>query len=747
MPSEESETKRSEGCWWKRRTLLEKILLVLLLIIFLFLLVLIILLALGIFSFKPQEDDVCTSYGCVQAAASVYNNIDFSVDPCDNFYNYACGNWRKTHVIPEHRTYLARFSVLREEVQVTLKYLLEGESLPGEPKAVQYARKMYKSCINITNIEERNLSAAIDLLDSFGGWPALDDRPGGYWNEDSFDLSLLLSKLMLYYNNPLIGFYVSVDSKNSSARMIFADQPGLNMPGRSFFLKGRNDEKLLAYENLVKSVLLDFGADPVTVDEDVNDQIEFEIALANITIPSNWRRNSEDLYNKYTVGELATTFPEPTKFKFVWKEYINNVFGMENINMHIQDDEPIIVEEPRYFDKLFVTLEQFSKRTVANYVIWSIMQNRIVNLPSRFDNMMTEYNKVLTGRVGSGPRWQKCTSYVNNNFGTAVGRLYVEEKFDEEAKSDMNLMIDGIQKAYGELLEELTWMDDYTKTLAKEKANYMQRKIGYDDFVLNDTVLDAGYQNYSMTEDNYFENILKLLNLWVSGDFKKLRQPVNKDIWTSAPATVNAYYSSPYNRIMFPAGILQPPYYHRDQPRSLNYGGIGSLIGHEITHGFDNRGRQYDKFGNLNQWWGDEVIEKFINNSECFIKQYDKYSYPEAGGKLMNGYQTLGENIADNGGLKQAFRGYRAWVASMGKEEPSLPSLNLTHSQLFFVNFAQIRCSNHRKADAIHHILTGQHSPPRFRVIGTLQNMKEFADTYNCPKGSYMNPEHKCRLW
>ncbi|XP_060075613.1 neprilysin-like [Ylistrum balloti] len=747
MPPEDCENKRSESGWWRSRTLLEKVLLVLVLLALLVLVVLVILLAMGTVWNKQPEDDLCTAPGCVQAAASVYNGIDFSVDPCDNFYNFACGNWRKTHVIPEHRAYLARFSVLREEVHVTLKYLLEEESKPDEPMAVQYAKRMYKSCINMTNIESRNLSVAIDLLDTFGGWPVLGDRPGGNWDEASFDLSLLLSQLMRYYNNPMIGFYVSVDSKNSSGRVLFMDQPGLNMPGRNFYLKGRNDEKLVAYENLIKSVLHDFGADPATVDDDVNDQIELEIAIANLTIPSSLRRNSEDLYNKYRVGDLETNFPEPTKFKFVWKEYINNVFGMERINMHIEDDEPIIVEEPRYFRKLFATLEKFSKRTIANYVIWSIMQNRIANLPSRYENMMTEYNKVLTGRVGSRPRWQKCTSYVNSNFGTAVGRLYVEEKFVEEAKNDINLMIDGIQNAFGELLEELTWMDDDTKTLAREKAYYMQRKIGYDDFILNDTSLDARYQNYSMNENTYFENVLKLLNLWITGDFGKLRKPVNKDIWTNSPATVNAYYSSPYNRIMFPAGILQPPYYHKDQPRSLNYGGIGSLIGHELTHGFDDRGRQYDKLGNLNQWWNDDVIDNFINTSDCFIQQYDKYSYPEAGGKYMDGYQTLGENIADNGGLKQAFKGYRAWVSSMGKEEPSLPGLNLTHNQLFFVNFAQIRCSNHRKADAIHHILTGAHSPPRFRVIGTLQNMKEFSDTYKCPVGSYMNPVHKCRLW
>lgn len=241
--------------------------------------------------------------------------------------------------------------------------------------------------------------------------------------------------------------------------------------------------------------------------------------------------------------------------------------------------------------------------------------------------------------------------------------------------------------------------------------------------------------------------MLEVLHHQIANDLKKLNNPVDREYWGISPAVVNAYYNFGYNRIMFPAGILQPPYYHKDQPKSLSYGGIGSLIGHEITHGFDDQGSQYDKYGNLNQWWDDVSASKFKERAMCMVKQYMNYTLPEAGGMRLTGYKTLGENIADNGGIKQSFKAYRQWIDRMGREENILPGLNLTNDQLFFINFAQQRCTNYLEKSAINNIMTSSHSPARFRVIGTLQNNVEFSRVYNCPLGSYMNPPHKCQVW
>lgn len=306
-------------------------------------------------------------------------------------------------------------------------------------------------------------------------------------------------------------------------------------------------------------------------------------------------------------------------------------------------------------------------------------------------------------------------------------------------------MIKSLREAFNELLDENHWMDNDTKTVAKEKANAMMERIGYPETLTNPAELTKEYLNLNITRDHFLENIFNLLKFDAYQNLQKLRQPVNKDQWTTDPAIVNAFYNPNKNEIVLPAGILQPLFYSQNFPKSLNFGGIGVVIGHEITHGFDDKGRQFDKDGNMIEWWNNATIRAFRERAQCMIDQYSRYKLDEVDMNI-NGRMTQGENIADNGGLKQSFRAYRKWVEENGPE-PLLPGLNLTHNQLFFLNYAQIWCGQMRPEDALTKVRSANHPPGKFRILGPLSNSRDFATAYNCPLGARMNPVAKCSVW
>lgn len=330
----------------------------------------------------------------------------------------------------------------------------------------------------------------------------------------------------------------------------------------------------------------------------------------------------------------------------------------------------------------------------------------------------------------------------------AVGAMFVRRYFDENSKRDTLKMTNELQTSFREILNTIEWIEPSTKLLAELKVNAMSLKIGYPDYILSHEELNNKYNDLRIEPEKYFENTLSVLIHLTRQEHSKLGQPVNKTVWHTAPAVVNAYYSRNKNQIMFPAGILQPPFYHRHFPKSLNYGGIGVVIGHELTHGFDDKGRLFDRDGNLHRWWTDMDIKGFHERAQCLISQYGNYTVAEVGIKV-DGENTQGENIADNGGIKQAFRAYNHWL----KNNPSsiqseiLPGINATHTQLFFLNFAQVWCGAMRPEATRSKLKTAVHSPGKFRVIGTLSNSDEFAKEYNCPIGSPMNPQQKCIVW
>ncbi|XP_012170773.1 neprilysin-4 isoform X1 [Bombus terrestris] len=662
--------------------------------------------------------------------------MDRSVDPCEDFYQFACGNWAKHNPIPKDKAAYDTFEMIRESLDSVLKELLEDPIPKGlqlyTDDATLKAKYLYRSCMNYEILEQRMERPLIQLLDELGGWPIL--RPN--WDPEKFDWLLLVAQLRLYNNDILISEWVAPDIKNSDQYVIQFDQTSLGLPTRDYFLQPSNTIYLKAYKNYLIKISTLLGASLQNATIDADELIEFETKLAKITSSPDERRNVSELYQRMSIGELRTLVPQIN-----WHRYLTIVLARPtNVS------EPVVVYALQYIQDLVNLLSKTSPRTIANYLLWRFVRHRVNNLDDRFQEAKQKFYYILFGREQAPSRWKNCVAQVNSNMGMAVGSMFVKKYFDEKSKNDTLAMTRDIQRSFRELLNQTTWIDDETKELATEKVNAMLLRIGYPDFILQSELLNERYKDVVIRPDKYFENTLNILQHLTRVEQDRLGSPVNKTLWNTAPAVVNAYYSRSKNRIMFPAGILQPPFYHRYFPRSLNYGGIGVVIGHEITHGFDDKGRLFDKDGNLHRWWKDGAIYGFHERAQCLIDQYSHYTVSEVGMQI-DGMNTQGENIADNGGIKQAFRAYERWLRANGDADETLPGLNATGKQLFFLNFAQVWCGSMRPEATRNKLKTAVHSPGKFRVIGTLSNSEDFAEVFYCPLGAPMNPVNKCSVW
>ncbi|XP_077168912.1 membrane metallo-endopeptidase-like 1 isoform X2 [Paroedura picta] len=693
--------------------------------------------------------NICTTPGCVTAAARIIQNMDPTAEPCQNFYQYACGGWLNRHVIPETSSRYSIFDILRDELEIILKGVLETPGQEGR-EAFQKAKTLYRSCMNESIIERRDSSPLLEVLRMIGGWPVASAG----WNttkEPNWSLEKKLSLLNSRFNTRvLIDMFVWHDDRDSSRHIIYIDQPSLGMPSRDYYFNDGNCQKVreayLQYMITIAKMIrgdLNVSVDNAFVEEELRAVMAFETDIANATVPAEERHDVTLLYHKMTIAELQERFGLNG---FNWTLFIQEV--MASVNTEIGSDEEVVVHGIPYLQELKAIISGYSASTIQNYLVWRLVLDRVSGLSRRFKDARANYRKALYGTMVEEARWRECVSYVNTNMENAVGALYVRETFAGKSKRMVRDLIDKIREVFIETLDELQWMDETSKAKAQEKAMAIKEQIGYPDYILEDQneKLDQEYTNLTFSEHEYFENILANLRAGAQKSLRKLRERVDQDLWLIGAAVVNAFYSPNRNQIVFPAGILQPPFFSKHQPQALNFGGIGMVIGHEITHGFDDNGRNFDKDGNMFDWWSNFSAMHFKDQSRCMIYQYGNYTWELAGGQNVSGISTLGENIADNGGVRQAYKAYLKWVEREGKE-PSLPGLDLTHEQLFFLNFAQVWCGSYRPEYASQSIKTDVHSPLKYRVMGSLQNFEAFSEAFRCKGGTAMHPAEKCRVW
>ncbi|XP_042807314.1 membrane metallo-endopeptidase-like 1 isoform X2 [Panthera leo] len=682
---------------------------------------------------RPQVmGEICTTPGCVIAAARILRNMDPSGEPCDDFYQYACGGWLQHHVIPETNSRYSVFDVLRDELEIILKGVLENSTAKDRP-AVQKAKMLYRSCMNESVIEKRDSQPLLNILDLMGGWPVAMDK----WNESVVQQARP--------HRP-----VRLERRPQLQPAHHLHQPTLGMPSREYYFDEGNNHKVReAYLQFMVSVAAMLRADMnlpengYLVREDMAQVLELETQLANATAPQEERHDVTTLYHRMGLEELQNKFGLKG---FNWTLFIQSV--LSSVKIKLLPDEEVVVYGIPYLRNLEDIIDVYSARTMQNYLAWRLVLDRISSLSQRFKDARANYRKALYGTTVEEVRWRECVSYVNSNMEGAVGSLYVREAFPRDGKDAVRELIDKVRAVFVETLDELGWMDEASKKKAQEKAMSIREQIGYPDYILEERNkhLDEEYSNLNFSEDQYFENGLQNLKAGAQRSLKKLREKVDQNLWIIGAAVVNAFYSPNRNQIVFPAGILQPPFFSKEQPQALNFGGIGMVIGHEITHGFDDNGRNFDKNGNMLDWWTNFSAQHFQEQSECMVHQYGKYSWDLADHQNVNGFSTLGENIADNGGVRQAYKAYLKWRADGGKDK-QLPGLELTYDQLFFINYAQVWCGSYRPEFAAQSLKTDVHSPLKYRVLGSLQNLAAFADAFHCARGTPMHPRERCRVW
>uniref|UniRef100_A0A8C4DX34 Membrane metallo-endopeptidase-like 1 n=1 Tax=Dicentrarchus labrax TaxID=13489 RepID=A0A8C4DX34_DICLA len=688
---------------------------------------------------------VCTTADCVTAAARLLQNMDKSVKPCDNFYQYACGGWLERHVIPETSSRHSVFDILRDKLEIVLKGVLEMEN-EQDRDAIRKAKILYNSCMNESLIEQRDSQPLLRLIDCIGDWPVASDD----WNtttEDAWSLEDTLATLTArFHKKVLLDMYVWTDDRDSRRHIIYIDQPGLGMPSRDYYFNDGNYKKVReAYLHFMVSIAKitredrNLTQDDDRVWEEMMQVLELETDIANATSPAEERQDVTVLYNKMTLGELQSTF----SFNgFNWTRFIQGVLA--GVSIKVQLKEEVVVYSSPYLEKMNDVLSRHSVRTIQNYLTWQLIIDRVNSLSRRFKDARARYRKTLYGTTVEDAWWRECVRYVQSSMENAVGALYVRETFAGESKQMVSDLIGKIQKAYVETLEELSWMDAPSKEKAREKAMAIKEHIGYPDHILQET---------NQKLDQEYAHVTAL----VTNHLKKLREPVDPNLWIIGAAVVNAFYSPNRNQIVFPAGILQPPFFSKQQHQALNFGGIGmpkptNAVYHSLS--FNNDNNKND--GNMLNWWSNYSAEHFKEQSQCMVQQYGNFNWKLAGGQNVSGISTLGENIADNGGVRQAYKtlklsahlksSFTCWVKMVG-EEPRLPGLDMDHKQLFFLNFAQVWCGAYRPEYASQSIKTDSHSPLEYRVLGSLQNFEAFSEAFQCQKGSPMNPELKCRVW
>lgn len=736
---------------WKSRTLLEKCLILLVASLLLLVFVMGTLLSATTDRASPlqvlhvgqrpkEEQQYCLTETCVSTAADLLSSVDRSVDPCEDFYEYACGSWVRANPIPDGKSMWGTFVKLDQQNQLVVKNALQKPFSDLKSKAEKKAQLYYMSCMDPNEtIEEKGAKPMIELLNEIGGW----NISGDVFNVSNWNLQNTLHILQNKYNmGGLFSWAVQEDDRNSSLYIIQIDQGGLTLPTRDTYLnQTANDKILTAYLDYMTKVGVLLGGELNSTRVQMKAVIQFETRLAEITIPSEDRRDEEKLYHRMAISELQEHAPFMD-----WLAYFTDALRL--VGKKISKKERVVVYAPQYLANLTDIIKEYNNSTegkiiLNNYLVWQTVRSLTSCLSKPFRDAYKGLRKALIGAEGGEEPWRYCVTDTNNVVGFAIGAMYVRELFQGDSKAKAEEMINSVRTAFKENLKQLSWMDKETRELAEEKADAITDMIGFPDFILDVEKLDERYKELEVSDNNYFQNNLNANQFNLRRNLQNLGTPVNKTRWNMTPPTVNAYYTPTRNQIVFPAGILQAPFYDTTHQQALNYGAMGVVMGHELTHAFDDQGREYDKYGNLHQWWKNETIERFKNQTECVIKQYSEY---EINGKKLNGKQTLGENIADNGGLKAAYRAYIDWTKK-NYEEPPLPALNLTHKQLFFLSFAQVWCSASTEEATNLQIEKDAHAPPKFRVIGSLSNSPEFAQAFSCTPGSKMNPVQKCEVW
>jgi putative endopeptidase len=650
--------------------------------------------------------------------------IDPSANPCVDFYHYACGAWMAANPIPPDQSRWGRFDVLQERNREVLRKILEQAANP-QAKRSGIEQKMgdyYASCMDESAINAKGIAPLKPELDRIA---AVKDKAG---------LVDAVAGLYQLGAAPFFRFGSSPDAKNSSMMIADLDQGGLGLPDRDYYLK--TDDKSVTlrkeYAAHIQRMLELAGTRPEDAAKQAQAIMAIETDLAMGSLDRVSRRDPEKLYHKLPVKDLGTASSD-----FGWARFFQQV-GAPRFN-------ELNVDVPDFVKAVNQVVAKYSLDDLKTYLVWNLLRDSADSLSAPFvDEHFNFYGKTLRGTKELPARWKRCVEAADSQLPDAVGKKFVETTLGPEGVRRTQQMVVEIEKAMGEDLKSLDWMTAKTKQQAEEKLHAIMNKIG----------TNAKWQTYStvkITRDDFLGNTERASAFEVHRQLAKIGKPVDKQEWQMSQPTVNAYYDPQQNNINFPAGILQPPFYDNKASDAVNYGAIGAVVGHELTHAFDDEGRQFDAKGNLRDWWTPEDAKAFEERAQCFVKEYDGFTAIDD--VHVNGKLTLGENTADNGGLRLAYMalmdklGGRQAAANNGAANGGAAKQGFTPEQQFFLGWGQIWCSNVRPETARLRAQTDPHSPPRERVNGVVSNMPEFQKAFACMAGQPMVRNPACRVW
>jgi len=692
-------------------------------------------------SSSPVDSDaICDTKPCIELSANILSSLSDTIDPCDDFFEYACQNWIKAYPMPKGKSTWGTLFKRGERTSHEVRQILEAPIDTNVPFSGQLKR-IYEACMDMDEINARGATPAIDYINTnFGGWSWDRQSPAPY-------PELVKTGQMLGVQ-PFFGFGVGTDLQDSTRHVLSFDQDGLSFMNRDYYINKTSntpidfeacaDCDLKHYHDYMVEVIkrLAPGREEASIRVDTANILKFEQKLAAIMLTIEAQRDFSKTYHDMTVGALRNLSRFDVDFD--WLPFLNDFFT----EVEITNEERIAMYAKDYFEKLPAVVQKEEGTIVHNYVTWLCTKQLIYTLSKEFQRLRYDLLfKVQGVDISCDERWRTCTNYARDNLPLIVGRHYVEQYFNNETKDRVTKFADNIKRSFVSILNEQKWMDVETKGRALEKAKKMTDKYGFPDYILNNTKINVEYDGLELESGDYWSYTQEMLSWAIAKHLSKLRKPVDKELWSMGIEETNAYYAPTDNAMVFPAGILQPPLYHPEYPSGFNYGAIGMIIGHEITHGFDDQGRHMGANGNMENWWGAETERNFATRSQCMEEQYGSLEFA---GMKLNGKLTLGENIADNGGIKIA---YNAWKASTDAEV-KLPGLsNYTVEQTFFLAQAQTWCSVTLEKAAINQMRIDAHPPNKLRVNQGLRNFAPFAEVWQCPSGSAMNPTDRCELW